>query len=100
MTDSNLEDDDDGKNYGNGGEEAEAEDSGWFEHPNPLDVMALVDALSEINLESSILHTALEDGSPGVNLTAAPQIMEDSAPSVQPVVMGTSSKELPPFWLD
>ena len=100
MTDSNLEDDDDSENYGNGGEEAEVEDSGWFECPNPLDVMALVNALGEINPESSILHTVLEDGSPGVNLTAAPQIMEDSAPSVQPVVMGTSSKELPPFWLD
>ena len=56
--------------------------------------------LGEINPESSILRTALEDGSPGINLTAAPQIVEDSAPSVQPVVVGTSSKELPPFWLD
>ena len=98
MTDSNLEDD--SKNYGNGGEEAEVEDSGWFECPNPLDVMALVDALGEINPESSILRTALEDGSPGVDLTATPQIVEDSAPSVQPVVVSTSSKELPPFWLD
>jgi len=60
-------------------------------------MMARVNALGEINPESNILRTALEDGSPGVDLTAAPQIVEDSAPSAQPVVAGTKQQGVAPI---
>ena len=63
-------------------------------------MMELIDALGEINPNSHILCTALDNGSPGIDLTAMPQIVEDLAPSVHLAVAGTSSKELPPFWLD
>ena len=62
-----------------------------------FDMMARVNALGEINPESNILRTALEDGSPGVDLTAAPQIVEDSAPSAQPVVAGTKQQGVAPI---
>jgi len=61
---------------------------------------ALVEALGEINTDSQILRTALEDGS-SLEVAAAAQITaEDPNLSTERTATGTASKELPPFWLD
>ena len=61
---------------------------------------ALVEALGDINADSQILRAVLEDG-PSVEVAVAAQIIaEDSILLTDPTVIGTASKELPPFWLN